>query len=77
MACDPLQAESPKSTCFDSPLWDSSTLYSSTSVEEGVDSSQLSYHAMGLPGFDNEDDIFFMHKRDSFLSLQNRSNRYG
>ena len=32
---------------------------------------------MGLPEFDNDDEFYFMRKNDSFLSLQNRSKRYG
>lgn len=76
MACDAIRAESPKTACYDGSYADSLTQYSSTTVEEVTDSSHLS-HAMGLPEFDNDDEFYFMRKNDSFLSLQNRSNRYG
>ena len=77
MACDAIRAESPKTACYDGSYADSLTQYSSTTVDEVTDSSQLSHHAMGLPEFDNDDEFYFMRKNDSFLSFQNRSNRYG
>ena len=83
--CPAAGNESPTSVCCDmshngNPVslvtYDNSTSFSTT-YDDFTDSSALSYNSVCLPDYEFDNDQFcFLHRDESFISLQNRSHRY-